>query len=55
MSDVNITININPEPPSKPVNKFYPFWVYSYSNPMERAKKRLEMVLEEISNARTEQ
>ena len=55
MPDVNITININPEPPSKPVNKFYPFWVYYYSNQRERANKRLEMVLEEISNARTEQ
>ena len=48
----NITINIYTEPIEKPVNKFYPFWVYSHTNPLERAKKELETTLKQMEKQR---
>lgn len=48
----NIIINIYTEPIEKPVNKFYPFWIYSHTNPLERAKKELETTLKQMEKQR---
>lgn len=51
----NITINlknVQPEPTSKPVNKFYPYLVYVTRPTYENAKIRLEKVLLEMKLCR---
>ena len=51
----NITINlqnIKSEPTSKPVNKFYPYWVYVTTPTFENAKIRLENAIKEMKSCR---
>ena len=48
MTNITFNINVNAEPISRPINKFYPFWVYTTTPKVENAKIRLENAIKEV-------
>ena len=47
-SPLTVNLNIYTEAISKPINKFYPYFIYVTNPTHESAKKRLENVIKEM-------
>lgn len=52
MTPTTVNINIYTEAVSKPINKFYPYWIYVNKHTHESAKKLLEEVVKEMQKCR---